>query len=86
MRQQYTLTKRNGVWYYLAYDHKGRRHKYSTGQTTRSAAHAHCNKLLVAGALIPDRHDNITFGEFSKPFWVWDTCPIVTDKIARGYH
>jgi integrase len=41
--------------------------------------------LLKEDALIPGRSNKLTFGEFAEPFWIWDRCPIVTDKILRGY-
>ena len=85
MRQPFTLTKVGSTWYYLAYDKQGKRCRYSTGQTNKSAANAYCMALLKEDALIPGRSNKLTFGEFAEPFWIWDRCPIVTDKILRGY-
>ena len=85
MKQQFTLTRVDGVWYYYAYDSKGRRRRYSTGQATKSAATAYCVGLAKDDALIPGRCSRLTFEEFSAPFWIWGKCPVVTDKIERGY-
>lgn len=85
MRKPYTLTKVNNIWYYLTYDMNGKRRRFSTGQITKSAAHAHCMDLLRNDALIPNQIKKMTFLDFSEPFWIWETCPIVTDKIERGY-
>lgn len=91
MKSAFTLFKRKTakgvVWYYLAYDDAGERRRYSTGQTSKTAARTYCEALSKMGKLIPDAKDrDVTLAEFSAPFWVWGVCPIVTDKIARGGH
>ena len=85
MKQEFTLTRVGEVWYYFAYDSQGNRRRYSTRQPNKGAANAYCIALAKEGALIPGRSKHLTFSEFSKPFWIWGTCPIVTDKIERGY-
>ena len=87
----YTLTKaRSGVWYYYAYKPDGTRLKRSTGKRTKKAAEAVIRERIAQGTLLAVtdtlnlRH--MTFAEFSEPFWRWDTCPVVRDRIARGGH
>jgi integrase len=86
MKNTFTLIKRNSIWYYYAYDKTGERRRFSTGQKTKMAAQAYCTELLKKDRLIPEiKKTDITFLEFSQPFWIWEKCPIVTDKILRGF-
>lgn len=85
MKGTFTLTRLNGIWQYYTYDENGKRRKYSTGLNKKSAAYAYCLSLAQQGALIPSRKEKLTFREFAEPFWIWGKCPIVTDKILRGY-
>lgn len=91
-RNHFTLTKAgNGVWYYYAYDDSGKRIRRSTGQTLRRLALDEVHRRIDSGTLLQKAEDiciskPMTFREFAEPFWVWNTCPIVQDKIARGGH
>ena len=84
----YVMMKRsNGVWYYYVYRY-GRRVYRSTGETRRSEALCVINDRLLSGDLLNEAEKTRpkTFKEFSEPFWIWETCPIITDRIARGGH
>ena len=87
-RQVYTLLPRTMkagrvVWYYRTYDGDGQRTTArSTGCHTKTAAHAHCQALVKAGRLIPDKP--VRFAEYSKDFWVWGKCKYVQRKLTRG--
>ena len=87
----YTLTKvQNGMWYYYVYDENGRRYKRSTGYTNKRLAVDEINRRISLGQLLIkprfEKIRNITFSEFAEPFWIWDECPIIQDKLARGGH
>ena len=92
-KDYFTLTKvSNGVWYYYAYDEGGRRIRRSTGRRSRKEAEKEVFRRINEGILI-QRSDDIsvlkkqmTFSEFAEPFWIWDSCPIIRDKLARGGH
>ena len=81
----FTLTKTKGYYYYYCYDN-GTRRRYSTGLKNYKRAYQYCIALDRNGKLLPNKNGNVLFSEFSLPFWKWETCPIVTDKIERGYH
>ncbi len=88
-RNHFTLTKlKSGIWYYYAYDAENRRIRRSTGRKRKSEAVDYILRLIDEGALLYDADPGvkITFEEFSEPFWNWDTCPIIKDKLARGGH
>lgn len=77
----------NGVFYYYVYRY-GRRVKRSTGERKRAAA-------IAVAMERRDRHDLLnegravrwqTFREFAEPFFDWERCPIIQDKIRRGGH
>lgn len=77
----------NGIHYYYVYRF-GRRVKRSTGERVRSRAIRVANERK-------DRHDLLNegkavryqrFRDFAEPFWDYDRCPIIQDKIRRGGH
>ena len=87
----FTITKgRNGVYYYYAYEPSGRRIKRSTGRRNKKDAMAEITRRIRANILLEDPGMNqryrMTFAEFAEPFWIWESCPIIRDKIARGGH
>lgn len=86
MDNTFILVKRSGVWHYRTYDERGIRRRFSTGKKNKMAANAYCMELARMGTLIPSSNTPITFADFSAPFWVWETCPIVTDIIIREGH
>ncbi|MFA6784612.1 MAG: phage integrase SAM-like domain-containing protein [Sphaerochaeta sp.] len=82
----FTLTKTKGYWYYYCY-YQEKRKRFSTGVKNQKRAYQYCLDLERSRRLIPNKETGqITFGEFAKPFYVWGECPIVSDKISRGYH
>lgn len=87
----YTMTKMsNGIWYYYAYDKEGVRYKRSTGYKNKREAEDEVRRRIRQDILVekPDVEylQKVSFAEFAEPFWIWDTCPIIRDKLARGGH
>lgn len=85
-----TRKKSLTVWYYRARAEDGRRTvAWSTGQTTKSAARAHCRKLEKAGELIPRKASAqpkpLTFGELARNFWSWEPrSPYVESRLRHS--
>jgi integrase len=75
------------IWYYRARTEDGSRTvAWSTGQTTKSAARAHCRKLEKAGELIPRKDAGapkpLTFGELARGFWTWQPpSPYIASRL-----
>ena len=88
MRNDFTLFKRaigkTTVFYYYAYDADGRRRKYSTGKTTKTAAAAYCISLAKAGKLIPADKDNTLFRTFTADIWDVDKSAYIKAAALRG--
>ena len=77
----------NGFYYYYVYRY-GKRIRRTTGEKRKADA-------LQVVLERRDRHDLLnercktewqTFKEFAEPFFDWDRCPIIQDKILRGGH
>ena len=84
----YTLYKRdNGYWYYWTYDRFGRRFQKSTGKKTKSAANAVAAERLKSGTLLTfkDAIPFTVFEEYTKNFYIYDKCPYIQNRLARGY-
>lgn len=82
----YVLYKRdNGIWYYYLY-RDGQRVRRSTGETRKRRAQHVVETRLANEDLLAEREKarHITFGAFAEPFWDYDRCPIIQDKIKRG--
>ena len=76
----------NGFWYYYVY-RWGKRPKRSTGERKKSDALAVILDRIAAGDILNDRRARPKlFRDFAQPFWNFDTCPIITDRIIRGGH
>ena len=75
------------VWYYRTRTEDGQRTTaWSTGQTSKSAARAHCRKLEQAGELIPRRDPAPpraqTFADLAQGFWTWQPpSPYVESRL-----
>ena len=83
----YVLFKRGDYWNYYFY-RWGKRVRRSTGCKRKSEAIIVANDRLMRGDLANEGksiHPK-TFAEYAEPFFVWETCPIVRDKIERGGH
>ena len=76
-----------GIWYYYVYKY-GKRYRRSTGERNKQRAQAEILRRRDRGDLLnTERHTRYTvFAEFSVPFWTWETCPVIRDKIDRGGH
>ena len=71
------------VLYYQTYDESGKRTTArSTGQTSKAAARTYVIELLKSGKLVPKK-DPI-FRDYVSSWWLWDECPYVLGKRARG--
>ena len=71
------------VFYYQTYDESGKRTTArSTGQTSKTAARTYVSELLKAGNLVPK--ENPIFKDYVSSWWLWDECPYVLGKRARG--
>ena len=72
------------IWYYYIYDQNGKRWYRSTGTSNKAKARAYVLKKYKDGTLFEFKAKEILFKEFAEPFWIWETCPIVSSKIKRG--
>ena len=84
----YVLYKaQNGIWYYYVY-RWGKRVFRSTGERRKSEALCVVHDRLIAGDLLNEGKQKrpALFSEYSEPFFVWDRCPIIRDKLERGGH
>ena len=84
----YVLFRReDGYWYYYVYRF-GKKVRRSTGEKRKGRAQAVVEARLAAGDILGDREKAriVTFAEFAEPFWDYDRCPIIQDKIRRGGH
>lgn len=88
MKREFVIYKRKRskrkYWYFYFYDEYGNRHYRSTGETVEAKAIAYVNEKYRNGTLFEKTYVNTKFKEFSKPFWIPETCPIVKSKIKRG--
>ena len=97
MRRDYTLTqikrmkngtrdgKANGfLWYYYVWDDEGKRHKYSTGQTSKTAAINYCNELLRRGKLLPRKLNKKVFGTIAAGLFDPEKSPFLREKRSMG--
>jgi integrase len=77
-------TKKNKyLWYVRFYDEEGNRLAgRSTGQTSKAAAETWAFEQLKRGLISSPK--NITFGKYAEDWWIWDKCPYIKGKIARG--
>lgn len=79
--------KRGKYYYYCTYDEYGKRHKFSTGEKTRTRAEDECERRKELGILIytwEPKPKPKTLTEYGEDFWNYDTCPVIRDKIERG--
>lgn len=79
-----TRGTQKGIYYYCYKDDEGKRNYRSTGEKTRAAAMEVILQRIGDGTLTKKKKSDMPFKEFSKPFWIWETCPIVQSKIKRG--
>ncbi|MBQ3729781.1 MAG: site-specific integrase [Spirochaetales bacterium] len=84
----FTLYRRkNGYWYYWTYDRYSKRHHRSTGVKNKQLAMKVCIQRTQDGTLLSDLgvKKYITLGEFSKDFFLYDSCPYIQSRLARGF-
>lgn len=87
-KQPYSLYPRkmkNGkpVYYYRTYDENGKRTSgRSTGQTTKTAAHAYLSRLIERGELVPRKEK--TFNDYAKDWWIPGKCQYLRKKAASS--
>ena len=77
----------NGYWYYYVYRY-GKRISRTTGEKTKARALAEVLKRRDRGDLLNElQHTRFErFKDFAAPFWIWETCPVIRDKVDRGGH
>ena len=88
--KQYTLYKRQVTQgkktiYYVQFrdpDTGKRLPGRSTGQTAKGAAENWCIEQLKRGVV--KSHKDISFAKYAEPWWIWETCPYIKKKLARG--
>lgn len=68
------------VYYYYAYDHRGKRISKSTGQTSLTAARNWVSRQLKAGRLVTS--GAVRFGDWARDWWIWGKCPYI--ETRRG--
>ena len=83
--------KRHGqapVWYVRFRDDAGVvSSPLCTEETDRDKAHEWAAKRLETGTRIPARKPKAkTFEEWSAPWWIYETCPYIREKLANGYN
>ena len=77
----------NGYWYYYVYRY-GKRVYRTTGEKNKARALAETLKRRDRGDLLNElQHTKFQrFKDFAAPFWIWETCPVIRDKVERGGH
>lgn len=76
--------KDSDIWYCYIYDQNGHRKYRSTRTSNKTKARAYVLKKYRDGTLFEFKAKEVLFKDFAKPFWIWETCPIVNFKIKRG--
>ncbi len=81
------LRRDNGFWYYYVYRY-GKRVYRSTGEKRKADAIDVIHDRLLSDDLLNEQKPAkpLTFAEFAEPFWNYETCPIIRDKVERGGH
>ena len=74
------------VYYYQFTDELGKTHQLSTGKKTLGEAQNEIIRRYENGTLGGFENPRMKFEDFCKPFWIWDQCPIVKEKLERQGH
>ena len=85
----YTLYQRkNGYWYYWTYDKFGRKFQRSTKTKNKTKAKIIATERAKDGRLIETkkRIPYNVFSEFVRDFYIYDSCPYIQGRLARGYN
>lgn len=81
-----TLNSGTRIWYYYIYENNKRR-QYSTGSTTRAPAEKYCLSLYKTNSLYTEKKKvTPTFAEYTKNWFVYDSCTYIQQKLMRGFH
>jgi len=81
-------TKRKGrPVYYVQFRGEGgaRSSAISTGQTSKGAAEAWAIDFLRKGGSLPTQ-GRMTFEQYAADWWIYDKCPYIKGKLARGFN
>ena len=70
------------VFYYWAYQGKGKRVYRSTGTDTYEKAVRFCRSLLKSGKLVAEKR--YTFANYAEKFFVYDACPYIKARLLYG--
>lgn len=57
----------------------------STGQTSKTAAENWARQFLRKGGSLPTQ-GRLTFSQYVEKWWLYDECPYIKGRIARGFH
>lgn len=78
---------KNGYWYYYVY-RDGKRVRRSTGQKRHTNAKLVIENRIKAGDILSPvgSKKSTKFKVYAEPFYDYDQCPIIQDKIKRGGH
>ena len=88
LRKDYSLYRRRckdgtRIWYYRTYDQYGERTAgRSTGETNKTKAERHCNRLLRTGELVPIKET--VFETYAEDWWIWGKCTYCRGRLARS--
>jgi integrase len=79
-----TTKKTKHIFYVQFYDDDGNRLPgRSSGQTSRAAAETWAHEQLKKGLISPQK--DITFGKYAEQWWIYNKCPYIQGKLARGF-
>jgi integrase len=78
--------KRKRIYYAMFRDENGTRSAaISTGQSSKAAAERWCIEFLKKGGTLPTG-GRLTFEQFAADWWIYDRCPYIKGRTARGFH
>jgi integrase len=70
------------IYYYWAYNNKGRRIYRTTGTDTYEKAVCYCRNLMKNGKLTAEK--NHEFTQYTENFFVFDSCPYIKTRLLHG--
>ena len=84
-RQTYSLTKIGSYYYYRTYDERGKRTTAkSTGETNKTKARIHCDRLHREGKLVPRKSATLAEWAESAHWWEYDQCAYIRGRLERS--
>ena len=71
--------RKNGEYYYFYYRNGGKHVSKSTGYVTKGEA-----AVFIASFMEQLSANLDTLGEYCRPFYLWETCPLIRDRLAEN--